>query len=282
MGRRFSFLPSLSRFAQSCVAEFLGTFFFILIIATATTHVGSNYAPIAIGFGLAMLIYSYGYVSKAQFNPAVTFGLYVAGIQNFYVTAIFTVVQVVAGCLAALVSSALIQNVDSLGAPRPYDDSGEAQLRAFFAELLFTFNLAHTMINVAVSRQSNNSHFGLAIGMAVLSGAYSVGVLSGGAFNPAVTTSLQLIQLRAEDKSGLRRPVTYIWLYWIAELLGGILAGVVFHLLDEETPETGVKTRDTIQNYSVPNFRPDEHDPLVDHDDDDDRVHSGASMAPRH
>jgi glycerol uptake facilitator-like aquaporin len=236
MGRRFAFLPSLSRFMQSCITEFIGTYFLVLIVASAVAHASMstfNYAPLAIGFGLAMLIYSYGYISKAQFNPAVSLGLFVAGIQDLKVSLIFIGVQVVAGILGALTAAGIMVNTDLFPALMPYEESTIADVRTFFAEMIFTFNLAHTMINVAVSRQGGNSHFGLAIGMAVLAGGYAIGSVSGGSLNPAVTTALQLTQLINKNFAG-RRPISYIWLYWLAELLGGVLAGIVFHLLDEE------------------------------------------------
>ena len=58
---------------------------------------------------------------------------------------------------------------------------------SLLAEFLFTFALCFVVLNVATSKNtSGNSYFGLAIGFTVLVGAYAVGSISGGAFNPAV------------------------------------------------------------------------------------------------
>jgi aquaporin Z len=233
MGRRFNSMPVLPPFGQACLTELLGTYFFVLIISLAAVH-SPTFVPIAAGFGLTMLIYSYGYVSKAQFNPAVSIGLFVSGIQDFKVMSTFIVIQLVAGLAGAFTGLGLLLDTTQAFAPAPYNDTGAAQARAFFAEFLFTFILAQTMINVAVSRQGGNSHFGLAIGMAVLTGGYAVGVVSGGAFNPAVTFGLQMAQLTQPARVGLRRQAEYIWLYWLAQCLAGACAGIIFHLLDDE------------------------------------------------
>jgi aquaporin Z len=234
MGRRFNSMPVLPPFGQACLTELLGTYFFVLIISLAAVH-SPTFVPIAAGFGLTMLIYSYGYVSKAQFNPAVSIGLFVSGIQDFKVMSTFIVIQLVAGLAGAFTGLGLLLDTTQAFAPAPYNDTGAAQARAFFAEFLFTFILAQTMINVAVSRQGGNSHFGLAIGMSVLAGSYAVGVVSGGAFNPAVTFGLQMAQLTQPARVGLRRQAEYIWLYWLAQCLAGVCAAIIFQLLDDES-----------------------------------------------
>lgn len=240
MGRRLSCLPHLPPLLQACLTEAIGTYFFVLVITLSIPYAGPL-APIAIGFALTTLVYSYGYVSKAQFNPAVSLGLFVSGIQNLKVTLIFMAVQCVMGFLAALCGSELMNSTDKFPLLAPYQataslSDGHHVIRAFFVETIFTFNLAHTMINVAVSRQRGNHHFGLAIGMAVLCGAFAVGPISGASFNPAVTTGLHVVSAirGVSHPPGSSPPIAFIWVYWIAELLGGCIAGIAFHLLDDE------------------------------------------------
>ena len=58
---------------------------------------------------------------------------------------------------------------------------------ALLAELLFTFALCFVILEVATSKRTEgNSYYGLAIGFTVMAGAYAVGGVSGGVFNPAV------------------------------------------------------------------------------------------------
>jgi aquaporin Z len=96
----------------------------------------------------------------------------------------------------------------------------------FAAEFLFTFALAYVVLNTATAKAtSGNSYFGLAIGFTVLAGAFAVGDVSGGAFNPAVAVGASIMGLL---------PWSNIWLYVVADLLGGATAALVFKGLNPE------------------------------------------------
>ena len=247
MGRKIAALKATTRFGQSCIGEFVGTFMLVMIIVCAIGTGVGNKAPIAIGFGLTSLVFAYGYISKAQYNPAVTLALYINSVQDLKLTIAHMVVQVIAAICAAMVAGELLPDKKGFPQLAPHVDGAVADLsdshavvRAFFAEVIFTFNLAHTILNVAASRQAGNQFFGIAIGMAVLAGAFCTGAISGGSLNPAVTTGLHVGGLVFDVPSSGTKPIAYIWLYWIAELLGGTLAGLLFHFVDEEeeNPDT--------------------------------------------
>jgi len=92
------------------------------------------------------------------------------------------------------------------------------------AEFLFTFALVYVVLNTATAAATKgNSYFGLAIGFTVLTGAFAVGDVSGGAFNPAVAVGAIVM--------GLISPST-IWIYLTGELLGGALAALTFKCLN--------------------------------------------------
>jgi aquaporin Z len=97
---------------------------------------------------------------------------------------------------------------------------------ALVAEFLFTFALAYVVLNSATSKETaNNSFYGLAIGMTVMVGAFSVGSISGGAFNPAVAVGLAMMQLvKLSD----------IWIHISADLAAGVVAALIFRLLNPE------------------------------------------------
>jgi Glycerol uptake facilitator and related permeases (Major Intrinsic Protein Family) len=95
---------------------------------------------------------------------------------------------------------------------------------AFVAEFLFTFALAYVVVNCATAKGTlDNSFYGLAIGFTVLAGIFAVGAISGGAFNPAVAIGAAVMKiLNFQD----------IWIHIVAELAGGLLAGLTFKLLN--------------------------------------------------
>ena len=91
-------------------------------------------------------------------------------------------------------------------------------------QLLFTFALAYVVLNVATAKgTAANSNYGLAIGFTVLTGAYAVGAVSGGAFNPAVAVGITAM--------GLKR-IADIWVFLLADLAGGAGAGILFKFLN--------------------------------------------------
>jgi aquaporin Z len=113
---------------------------------------------------------------------------------------------------------------------------------AFLGETVITFALCLVVLLTATSKaQANNSYYGLAIGSTVLSGAISVGPISGGAFNPAVGTMTLLYD------SGVRED---IWCYWCGPLLGAILAGAFFRVVCREE-YTGEKVNDLMETVSA-------------------------------
>lgn len=86
---------------------------------------------------------------------------------------------------------------------------------ALLAEFLFTFALCFVVLNVATVKATHgNSYFGWAIGFTVLVGAYAVGSVSGGAFNPAVALGITLLNLSLWSN---------IWIFIVANLLGAVV-----------------------------------------------------------
>jgi aquaporin Z len=87
-------------------------------------------------------------------------------------------------------------------------------------EFLFTFALAYVVLNAATARGTEgNSFYGLAIGFTVAAGAFAVGGISGGAFNPAVAFGASILGIFKWS---------HIWIYIIANLLGGAAAAYAF------------------------------------------------------
>ena len=91
------------------------------------------------------------------------------------------------------------------------------------AEFFGTFALAYVVLNVATTRSNEgNSHYGLAIGFTVMSAAYALGGISGGAFNPAVALGISI---------GHMVPWSDIWIYLAGDLLGAAAAATVFQIV---------------------------------------------------
>ena len=104
--------------------------------------------------------------------------------------------------------------------------SGHILVAAFVVELLFTFALCYVVLNVATSKHHpDNSFYGLAIGFTVVAGAFAVGAISGGAFNPAVSLGAVVMGLFAWPT---------LWVYVLAQVVAGVAAGVSFLALNPD------------------------------------------------
>jgi aquaporin Z len=199
--------------------ELIGTFLFVFAIGTAASLSGAL-APLAIGSALMVMVYAGGHISGGHFNPAVTLGALVRGRIGARDAAAYWVVQLVGAALAGWLVRWVILPVHDAAKTL----SGHAMGAAFVVELLFTFALVYVVLNVATSKDHpNNSFYGLAIGFTVLVGAFAVGSISGGVFNPAVFVGAAITGLFAWST---------IWVYFLAQLLAGVLAGLTFRALN--------------------------------------------------
>lgn len=203
---------------RKAIVELIGTFFLVLTVGLVVLEPGAGaFAPLAIGSALMIMVYAGGHISGGHYNPAVTLGVFLRGRATVQDMLSYWIAQIVGGILAALVVGFIKGSVD-------VEALSPAVGPAFVAEFLFTFALVYVVLNVATARgNEGNSHYGLAIGFTVMVGAYSVGAISGGAFNPAVAVGIVILGIAAPGG---------LWLYLVANLLGGAAAGLLFNALD--------------------------------------------------
>jgi aquaporin Z len=200
------------------LAEFIGTFFFILTIGcTVIPGAPGVIPPLAIGAALMVMIFAGGHVSGGHFNPAVTLAVFLRGKCPAKDVVPYWLAQIAAAIAAAFTAVWL---VGKSGTPMTI-----AQVpQAFAAEFLFTFALAYVVLNVATAKaNANNSFYGLAIGMTVMIGAFAVGGISGGAFNPAVAVGIATMKLVSFGQ---------IWIHLVADLAGGFVAAITFRMMN--------------------------------------------------
>lgn len=211
------------------IAEFIGTFFLVLTIGC--TGIGAPagvIAPLAIGAALMVMVFAGGHISGAHYNPAVTLGVLLRGKLKATDAVPYWVAQFAAAALAALVTSRVLRAGIAVTPLAP--KVGPALL----AEFLFTFALVYVVLNAATAEgTSGNSFYGLAIGMTVLTGAFAVGDISGGAFNPAVAVGISLLGISSW---------TNIWIYLVANFVGGLIAAFVFNLINPPAQVTPIAT----------------------------------------
>ena len=202
------------------LAEFIGTFFLVFTIGMTVVAPGAgNLAPLAIGCGLMVMVYSCGHLSGAHFNPAVTLAVWLRGKCASADVVPYLGMQLAGSVAASLAVKALKTGLVAKAAAMTGAMTPEV-LPALLAEFLFTFALAWVVLNVATAKgTANNSFYGAAIGFTVTAGAYAVGGVSGAVFNPAVAVGVCLMGLIAWGS---------IWIYLVACFTGGAVAALAF------------------------------------------------------
>lgn len=206
------------------LTEAIGTFFLVLTIGL--TALGETpFAPLAIGSALMVMVYMGGHISGAHYNPAVSVAILLRGKMELRDFVPYVVAQLVGAILASL---AVMVMAGSTFAPAPAADAGLAAV--LLAEVLFTFALALVVLNVTTADATEgNAYYGLAIGFTVMAGAFAVGPVSGGVFNPAVGVGPILVDTFAGEGS-----LADLWIYVVGPVLGGAIAAAVFKVQHAE------------------------------------------------
>jgi len=214
------FLSLAKETMKKYLAEFIGTFFLILTIGLTVNSVTAIMAPVAIGCILIVMIYACGHISGAHFNPAVTLAILIRkkiGISD----AIPYILFQLAGAAAASYMCIYLNSDKPATEIMPLSIA-----RSVVAEIVGTFVLVFVILNVATAKATaGNMYFGLAIGLTVTAMAYSLGSISGGAFNPAVALATSLMKMTAWYD---------IWIFLVGNFSGAILAAVLFNFINKE------------------------------------------------
>jgi aquaporin Z len=198
-------------------AEMLGTFGLVfagtgaIIINQASTgaitHVG-----IALTFGLIILamIYTFGDISGAHFNPAVTVGFWVARRLPGREVGPYVASQCIGALSASAILRLLFPESKLLGATMP----AGPDLQSFVLETLLTFFLMLTILNVSTGAKEKGITAGIAVGAVIGLEAMFAGPISGASMNPARSLAPALVSAHLE----------HLWLYMVAPILGACLA----------------------------------------------------------
>jgi aquaporin Z len=226
----------MSVLTRKLTIEFIGTFLLVFTIGMAV-HSAGALAPLAIGAVIMVLVFAGGHISGGHYNPAISLAVFARGKLTGREYGAYAVVQVVGAILAGLLIKALAY---APAAAAPVASQG----RMLIVEFLFTFLLCFVVLNVATSKDTeNNSFYGLAIGFTVAAGAFAVGPISGGVFNPAVAFGGSVLGMLTWSN---------LWVYLLAQLIGGAVAAGVFLLTQLPREEPAGRERAVETEGQVP------------------------------
>ncbi|MCM3905484.1 MAG: aquaporin Z [Pyrinomonadaceae bacterium] len=221
------------------LAEFLGTFLLVFggcgsaVLAAAFPEVGIGLVGVSLAFGLTVLTMAYavGHISGGHFNPAVTVGLCTAR----RIPAVDVVPYIIAQLVGAIAAAALLLLIAS-GKPGyslavnglaangygEHSPGGYSLLAAFVAEAVLTFFFLLIILGTTESR-APHGFAPLAIGLA-LTLIHLISI-------PVTNTSVNPARSLGPAVFVGGWALTQMWLFWVAPLLGAILAGLLYPVL---------------------------------------------------
>jgi aquaporin Z len=221
-------------------AELMGTFWLVLggcgsaVLAAAFPEVGIGLLGVSLAFGLTVvtMAYAIGHISGCHLNPAVTIGLATAGRFATKEVPGYIIAQLVGACVAAgvlyvIASGAAPFNVSDGFAANGYgahSPGGYSMTAALVAEIVFTMMFVLVILG-ATSDKAPAGFAPLAIGLCLTLVHLVTIPVTNTSVNPARSTSQALF---VGDWA-----VSQLWLFWVAPIVGAILAGLISRRLND-------------------------------------------------
>jgi aquaporin Z len=208
-------------------AELLGTFALVFCGTGAIVinqHTGGviGHAGIAATFGLIVtaMIYTFGDVSGAHLNPAVTIAFSIAKLFKWNQVAPYILAQLTGAFLASLLLKTLFPSNPTLGATLP----AGSEMQSFILEVVLTFLLMLVILFTSQGSKEAGIMAGIAIGGTVLLEAMFAGPICGASMNPARSIAPAITSGQLQ----------HLWIYIAAPLTGASLATLVWRLFRQK------------------------------------------------
>jgi len=217
--------PFLYNCRKEAIAECLGTFILVFagtgavmvnkISTGAVTHLGISFV---FGAVVTALIYTFGHISGAHLNPAVTLGFWASGFFPKSKVLPYILAQLTGAVLASALLLIALGNVANFGATLPLKGNWSQSL---LLETVLTFILMFVILGSGLDRRSHIGFAGIAIGLTVGLEAAFMGPITGASMNPARSFGPALV-------GGIWE---HHWVYWVAPIWGAQLAVAVYREL---------------------------------------------------
>jgi MIP family channel proteins len=200
---------------KAAASELIGTFMLVFIgVAAVASGQGVVVAALAHGLAVVAAIYTFGHISGAHINPAVTAGLLIGRQIDITRAVLYWIAQFVGAIIAALTFNA----IGGAGGQTTGSLTSQSVWAAALFEAILTFFLVSTVFQAAVYGKAGNVA-GLGIGLTLAACILAGGTYTGASLNPARTLGPALVA----------GELSYVLPYFVGIFAGGILAGLLHH-----------------------------------------------------
>ena len=231
---------------KKLVAEFIGTLWLVLggcgsaVLAAAYPELGIGFAGVALAFGLTVLTMAYaiGHISGCHLNPAVSIGLWMGGRFSGKDLVPYIITQIMGATAGATILYLIASGKPGFEigdfAANGYDEhspEGYSLISALVTEVVMTFIFLFVILGTTHSKAPKYLA-GLAIGLCLtLIHLISIPVTNT-SVNPARSTSQAIFETAFSDGGWA---MGQLWLFWVAPIIGALLAGFVYSTISPET-----------------------------------------------
>lgn len=202
---------------KKLAAEFLGTFTLVFagtgaVVINSVSNGAISHVGIALTFGLVVLamIYTFGDVSGAHLNPAVTIAFAIAQRFEWRSVPPYIAAQITGAITASGLLRFLFPAHETLGATLP----AGSNMQSFVLELVLTFILMLVILSVSTGAKEKGITAAIAIGSVIALEAMFAGPVCGASMNPARSLSPALVSGNLQ----------HLWIYIAAPVIGAALA----------------------------------------------------------
>jgi aquaporin Z len=226
---------------KKLAAEFLGTFWLVLggcgsaVLAAAFPEVGIGLLGVSFAFGLTVLTMAFaiGHISGCHLNPAVSFGLWCGGRFSSSELVPYIAAQVAGGIAGAAILYIIASGQAGFDVTAGFASNGYAEhspggyslVAALVTEVVMTFMFLLIILG-ATDKRAPQGFAPIAIGLGLtLIHLISIPVTNT-SVNPARSTGVAIFQ---GDWA-----LSQLWLFWLAPIVGAILAGFVYRWFESE------------------------------------------------
>ena len=216
---------------QKFFAEFIGTFFLLFVGSGIGVFTNGDLVAVILSNGLviAAMIYPFGRISGAHFNPSVTIPMFLRKKITIKELAYYLVAQFSGGLVGSLFvflcNRGRLDNLGSTQIGEFLKEGGEldawSYIGALLSETILTFGLVMVVFASTVKRNNFNNLTGLIVGATLIMLVATGCRLSGGSLNPARSLAPAVY----EAINGKTDALKQLWIYFLGPIIGGILAG---------------------------------------------------------
>ncbi|XP_062308256.1 aquaporin-8b [Osmerus eperlanus] len=216
------------RLVQPCLAELVGTMFFVFIGCVSVIEnveaAGRLQPALVHGLAVAVLVACMAEISGSHFNPPFTLAIYLCGGMKLKMVAPYLISQLIGGIVGAAMAKVMTPAENYARAQGGAFSllQSETQLwGALFGEVAMTCLITMVVLLGAVNAKSRSPLVPFMVGCTVIINVLAGGDVSGTCLNPA----------RALGPAVMTNYWTYHWVYWVGPITGGLIAAALVRLL---------------------------------------------------